>query len=124
MRHRSTLTRFLLSGTAAIAMTATMSLASAQDDVEIADAEKKLGVITVTAEKRTESTQDVGQSIQAFDSEGLERAGVDDVSRLDQIVSGVNFAFVGNDSWNGLVDYPRGYAHEARWSQTRFVCRI
>ncbi|MEL6824786.1 MAG: TonB-dependent receptor [Pseudomonadota bacterium] len=98
MRHRSTTTKFLLSGTAAIALTATMSLASAQDDVEIADDEKKLGVITVTAEKRTESTQDVGQSIQAFDSEGLDRAGVDDVSRLDQIVSGVNFAFVGNDA--------------------------
>ncbi|MEL6830006.1 MAG: TonB-dependent receptor, partial [Pseudomonadota bacterium] len=98
MRHQSNTTKFLLSGTAALALTATLSLASAQDDVEIADDEKKLGVITVTAEKKTESTQDVGQSVQAFDAAGLERAGVDDVSRLDQIVSGVNFAFVGNDA--------------------------
>ncbi|MEM1105534.1 MAG: TonB-dependent receptor [Pseudomonadota bacterium] len=64
----------------------------------IADDQRKLGVITVTAERRTESTQDVGQSVQAFDEAGLDRAGVDDVSRLDQIVSGVNFAFVGNDA--------------------------
>lgn len=62
------------------------------------DDERKLGVITVTAERRAESTQDVGQSVQAFDEAGLDRAGVDDVSRLDQIVSGVNFAFVGNDA--------------------------
>ena len=98
MRQQFNMTKSLLSGTAAIALSTSLSFASAQDGVEIADEEKKLGVITVTAEKRTERTQDVGQSIQAFDSAGLERAGVDDVSRLDQIVSGVNFAFVGNDA--------------------------
>ena len=98
MRQQFNMTISLLSGSAALALTATLSLASAQDAVEIADAEKKLGVITVTAEKKSESTQDVGQSVQAFDEEGLARAGVTDVSRLDQIVSGVNFAFVGNDA--------------------------
>ena len=98
MSNRSTVNRILLSTSAAVALSATAATAIAQDDSEIADSEKKLGVITVTAEKRSESTQDVGQSIQAFDEAGLERAGVDDVSRLDQIVSGVNFAFVGNDA--------------------------
>lgn len=98
MSNRSVVNRILLSTTAAIALSATAATAIAQDDSEIAESQKKLGVITVTAEKRSESTQDVGQSIQAFDEAGLERAGVDDVSRLDQIVSGVNFAFVGNDA--------------------------
>lgn len=54
--------------------------------------------IVVTAEKRAESIQDVGLSVQAFDEEGLERGGITDVSRLELLVSGVNFAFVGNDA--------------------------
>mgnify|MGYP006268598333 CR=1 FL=1 len=93
MKRNSTM---LMSGVAAATLFAIAFPAVAQEGP--ADEEKKLGIITVTAEKRTESSQDVGQSIQAFDAEGLERAGVEDVSRLDQIVSGVNYAFVGNDA--------------------------
>jgi len=87
----------LLIGSAAVASLALAVPAYAQEE-PVNDEARKLGVITVTAERRAESTQDVGQSVQAFDAAGLDRAGVDDVSRLDQIVSGVNFSFVGNDA--------------------------
>lgn len=54
--------------------------------------------VVVTAEKRSESVQDVGLSISAFDENGMQRAGIDDVSRLELVVPGVNFAFAGNDA--------------------------
>ncbi|MEM7662123.1 MAG: TonB-dependent receptor [Pseudomonadota bacterium] len=66
------------------------------DDAD--DAERRLGVITVTAEKQEESVQDVSLSVQAFDADALRDAGVTDVSRLEFLVSGVNFAFTGNDA--------------------------
>ena len=54
--------------------------------------------VVVTAEKRAESVQDVGLSVMAFDENALRRGGVEDVSRIDLLVPGVNFAFVGNDA--------------------------
>jgi len=60
--------------------------------------ERRLGVITVTAEKQEESVQDVSLSVQAFDADALRAAGVNDVSRLEFVVPGVNFAFTGNDA--------------------------
>lgn len=54
--------------------------------------------IIVTAEKRSESVQDVSASINAFDEASLEKAGVTDVTRIDLLVPGVNFAFIGNDA--------------------------
>ncbi|MBC6411991.1 MAG: TonB-dependent receptor, partial [Hyphomonadaceae bacterium] len=54
--------------------------------------------IIVTATKKEESAQDVGISLSAFTEEGLELGGVDDVSRLEFLVPGVNFAYVGNDA--------------------------
>ncbi len=56
------------------------------------------GIIVVTAQKRAESIQDVSLSVQAFDSEGLQKGGITDVSRLELLVSGVNFSFTGNDA--------------------------
>lgn len=58
----------------------------------------QVDTIVVTAEKKEENVQDVSLSIQAFDENGLARAGIDDVSRLEFLVSGVNFAFAGNDA--------------------------
>ncbi|MEM8771190.1 MAG: TonB-dependent receptor [Pseudomonadota bacterium] len=58
----------------------------------------QVDTIVVTAEKREENVQDVSLSIQAFDQDGLERGGITDVSRLEFLVSGVNFAFIGNDA--------------------------
>jgi len=54
--------------------------------------------IIVTAEKREESVQDVSLSVSAFDENLLEASGIDDVSRLELVVPGVNFAFAGNDA--------------------------
>ena len=54
--------------------------------------------IIVTATKRAESVQDVSLSVTALDEERLQLAGIDDVSRLELVVPGVNFAFAGNDA--------------------------
>ncbi|MEM9529494.1 MAG: TonB-dependent receptor [Pseudomonadota bacterium] len=70
--------------------TGTVSTALAQDGSPLEE-------IVVTAERRAESLQDVGLSVSAFDSEGLASRGITDVSRLELVVPGVNFAFAGND---------------------------
>lgn len=54
--------------------------------------------IIVTAEKRSENVQDVSASISAFTADTLKDAGIDDVTRIDLLVPGVNFAFIGNDA--------------------------
>lgn len=54
--------------------------------------------IIVTATKRAESIQDVSLSVQAFGAESLAKGGINDVSRLELLVSGVNYATVGNDA--------------------------
>ncbi|RME63641.1 MAG: TonB-dependent receptor [Alphaproteobacteria bacterium] len=77
------------------------AIAAAQIGVALlaaAPAMAQIENIIVTAEKREENVQDVSLSIQAFDSDGLNKAGIEDVSRLEFLVSGVNFAFAGNDA--------------------------
>ncbi|MGI9238178.1 MAG: TonB-dependent receptor [Woeseiaceae bacterium] len=54
--------------------------------------------IVVTAEKREESLQDVSISVSAFNEAALELGGIDDVSRLELLVPGLNYAFAGNDA--------------------------
>ena len=54
--------------------------------------------IIVTAEKREENVQDVSISVTALNERLLELGGIDDVSRLEFMVPGVNYAFVGNDA--------------------------
>ncbi len=54
--------------------------------------------IVVTAEKREESLQDVSISVTAFSEELLQLGGIDDVSRLELLVPGLNYAFAGNDA--------------------------
>ncbi|MDH3747604.1 MAG: TonB-dependent receptor [Gammaproteobacteria bacterium] len=54
--------------------------------------------IVVTAEKREESLQDVSISVTAFNEELLKLGGIDDVSRLELLVPGLNYAFAGNDA--------------------------
>ncbi len=54
--------------------------------------------IVVTAEKREESLQDVSISVTAFNEESLQLGGIDDVSRLELLVPGLNYAFAGNDA--------------------------
>ncbi len=54
--------------------------------------------VVVTAEKREESLQDVSISVTAFNQEQLQLGGIDDVSRLELLVPGLNYAFAGNDA--------------------------
>ncbi|MEP0201600.1 MAG: TonB-dependent receptor [Halioglobus sp.] len=54
--------------------------------------------VVVTAEKREESLQDVSISISAFNEQALQLGGIDDVSRLELLVPGLNYAFAGNDA--------------------------
>ncbi|MEM8490472.1 MAG: TonB-dependent receptor [Pseudomonadota bacterium] len=58
----------------------------------------QLEEVLVTAEKREESLQDVSISVTAFNEESLALGGIDDVSRLELLVPGLNYAFVGNDA--------------------------
>ena len=61
-------------------------------------ANAQLEEIIVTAEKRSENVQDVSISVTALNEELLELGGIDDVSRLELVTPGVNFAFAGNDA--------------------------
>ena len=54
--------------------------------------------IIVTAQKRAENIQDVSIAIQAVTAEGLAKAGITDVTRIDQITPGLTFANGGNDA--------------------------
>jgi iron complex outermembrane receptor protein len=58
----------------------------------------RLEEVVVTASKREESLQDVGMSVSAFGAEELQLGGIDDVSRLELVVPGLNYAFSGNDA--------------------------
>ena len=59
--------------------------------------------IIVTAEKRAENVQDVGISVTAFSEKTLELGGIDDVSRLELLTPGGNFAFAGNETEAAFV---------------------
>ncbi len=54
--------------------------------------------VVVTAEKREESLQDVSISISAFNEKALELGGIDDVSRLELLVPGRNYALAGHEA--------------------------
>lgn len=80
-----------LSGAAGVAA---LGLAS----VPALAADQVIEEIVVTAEKREESIQDVSLSVSAFNEEALELGGIDDVSRLELLVPGLNYSFAGNDA--------------------------
>ncbi|MEX0706674.1 MAG: TonB-dependent receptor [Woeseia sp.] len=61
-------------------------------------AQAQIEEIIVTAEKREESLQDVSISVSAFNEAALQLGGIDDVSRLELLVPGMNYAFAGNDA--------------------------
>ena len=54
--------------------------------------------IIVTAEKKEEDLQDVGISVTGLSSDALEAGGVQDVTRIELLVPGVNFGYAGNDA--------------------------
>lgn len=60
--------------------------------------EQGLGEIVVTANRRAQNLQDVSTTVQALTGEDLARAGINDVSRLEQLAPGLVFAKGGNDA--------------------------
>lgn len=74
-----------------------LAQSSATSDAS-ADTRSGVNTIIVQAEKRASDVQDVSGTVQAYTGESLDKAGVTDVSRVENLVAGVNFAFVGNEA--------------------------
>ncbi len=84
----------LLAGASAIVMSF-LGAAHAQGEPTAAEAEtladsRRLSTVTVTAQQRVESIQDVPIAITALDPEQLERAGIADIKNLDQVAPSFN----------------------------------
>jgi iron complex outermembrane receptor protein len=62
------------------------------------ETERKLGVITVTSERRAESIQDVPLSVTAVSGASLAAAGIVDLSTLDKLAPGLQFGQSGTDA--------------------------
>ena len=54
--------------------------------------------VVVTANKREQNLQDVGISVTALDKEALDRAGINDISRIELVTPGVSYGFIGSDA--------------------------
>jgi outer membrane receptor protein involved in Fe transport len=70
------------------------SVSAAESDAESWALEE----VIVTAQKRQEGLQDIGQSVQAITAEGMDKAGLTDISRLELIGAGISYGTYGNDA--------------------------
>ncbi|NIB40643.1 TonB-dependent receptor [Pseudomaricurvus alkylphenolicus] len=71
-----------------------VSVSAAESDADTWALEE----IIVTAQKRQEGLQDIGQSVQAITAEGMDKAGLTDISRLELIGAGISYGTYGNDA--------------------------
>ncbi|MEM6900116.1 MAG: TonB-dependent receptor, partial [Pseudomonadota bacterium] len=86
-------------GTSLMALTLLVVPAVAQEaNSDEAEATRRLNVVTVTAEKREESVQDVPIAISAISGENLTASGVTDISTLDALVPGLQLGQSGTDA--------------------------
>ncbi len=97
LRRQQTVQRRLPLATSLLAV---MSVASAQE------APNQLEEIVVTAQKRTESLQDVPLSIQALGSERLDQLGVQNFASYAQLLPSLSFQ---NGGQNGGPGFSRVY---------------
>lgn len=98
----------LIGGAGLLALAATLapSTAAAQTSSQPADNAAEdtegdgtgLAEIVVTAQKRAQNLQDVSATVLALTGEDLAKAGINDVSRLEQLAPGIVFAKGGNDA--------------------------
>lgn len=99
-------THHLMRGAAlsAFVLTGSVTLATAQDagSEALAETDRRLDVITVTATKREESLQDVPVAVTALSGELLENAGVGAVESLAAIAPSVTFTQSSNDQNNSV----------------------
>ena len=98
----TTLTRFWAAGSLTIAALLSAVPVAAQEAAPPPPAdtaeEGGLAEIVVTAQKRAQNLQDVSATVQALTGDDLAKAGITDVSRLEQLAPGIVFAKGGNDS--------------------------
>ena len=81
----------------ALAVTAVLASQAAQAQQEANANDGVLEEVIVTASKREQAVQDLSMSVTALGMEALERAQVTDISRLDTMVPGLQFASSGNE---------------------------
>ena len=81
----------------ALAVTAVLASQAAQAQQEANANDGILEEVIVTASKREQAVQDLSMSVTALGMEALERAQVTDISRLDTMVPGLQFASSGNE---------------------------
>lgn len=84
----------------ALAMVVATPAAAQQAEAVPAETNESEGLeeIVVTAQKRSQNLQDVSATVQALTGDGLAKAGINDVSRLEQLSPGLVFAKGGNDA--------------------------
>lgn len=93
MMSKKLLAKQVATITAAAAILPSGALANTTDDAGWGIEE-----VIVTAQKRQEGLQDIGQSVQAITAEGMDKAGLNDISRLELIGAGISFGTYGNDA--------------------------
>jgi len=85
--------RNAVSAAVAIALTGGLQTAIAQDDT----ASAVIDEIIVTATKRAESIQDIAMSVTAIGEEALALGGINDISRVADLVPGMTWGQSGNE---------------------------
>ena len=86
----------------------TAALAQQQTSTDEEDAQRGVGEIIVTAQKRAERLQDVPIAVSAFDEAKLTETGFDEISDLTQLVPGMQFGNFGPVAFVAL----RGISYE------------
>ena len=95
MSNYQNLKRNAVSAAVAVALTGGVAPAIAQDESERGSG--FMEEIVTTATKREESLQDVSIAVTALNNAALKQAGIEDISRLDQLVPGMRFGKSGDE---------------------------
>lgn len=93
MSHQQSIRRNAVSAAVAIALTGGFPVALAQEG----GASGVLDEIIVTATKRSASIQDISISVTAIGEEALARGGINDISRVANLVPGMTWGQSGNE---------------------------
>ncbi|MBU1287034.1 MAG: TonB-dependent receptor [Alphaproteobacteria bacterium] len=95
----------------ALAINAGLSVAQAQDSTADEDGAKRLGAITVTAQRREQNLIDVPLSVTAFDSEQLELTGAVDITSIQRTTPNATIE-VARGSNSTLIAFIRGVGQQ------------
>ena len=95
----------------ALALNAGLCVAQAQESTTDEDGAKRLGAITVTAQRREQNLIDVPLSVTAFDSEQLELTGAVDITSIQRTTPNATIE-VARGSNSTLVAFIRGVGQQ------------